>query len=649
MLLLQLIACSDDKGDQGATAGRTASDAPPALASNISGVSVDEANKVGIAGPAAIEGTTNYNRNGSMLIGGPDISSATYEVGGLRAGDRLKYLWLMLGEGREAASGCRVSYALAGAEQWQTVELKPADHLQQVGISGSGLVANSDTSLFIRVATDQGLGIALQELRAEFELSSTQAVGIEIDIPAMEAHNVDIRVPLRALDADGRQAESYVGQADLILTLDDLPMHIPLGFVKGYAEAIFRLSEAGDYLVDFTCELQEPHSSVLHVYKSLLPVYSLEIQQVQPGPLDTTDLGDLPAQATFRIDDSAPLSVTVSGQHLMRDESRKRPLLLDIDGGYEDPEYGYLRTSMELRAAEFDPTQLRDLLATWVYQASAVPVLRLRPVHLRLNGCYQGVFIEAELPDQAWLDAAGMADDAELYVMSGVGGLNPKENLAYFDDLFRRVRQPDAGMQDLQSMLNDVASVFASVKDKDRLETLSPYIDNIALYNYLAAQSMTSATDNWRRNYAVSYYGQEAGLWSMLPLGMDLSFGITEGSNPVASENEFELLNEIDMVGGIDDNIILRTLMSNGDSQRMFRDRLYGLMDSTCSEENMLARLEQFRAMLALDIKADPFALVPYEEYGPQLELISTNIRAHWSYLRAQVVVEGAVDSLAGH
>jgi hypothetical protein len=650
-LLLQqllLVGCTDGQSESSSSDANTASVASVPAAGSSSELVVKEHVIARIPSPVSNTGVSNYSRSGAMLIGGEVPSGVTYEFGMLHAGDRVLRLQLELGEGRKGADACLVSCALSGDSSWQEFNMGPAQAQQVLEFTDAQLGARADCSLFVKVETKSGEGIALRSLQAQFDLSSTEAVSLELKIPALDAVNTNIRIPMRALDLDGRVARRYGGIAEMIVNRDESILHIPVAFVGGFAEIQFQLSEVGEYAVEFRSELSETLRTTLTMYQPNLPVYEIGIQQVRPMYLDSTDLGATPTTATCVIDASAAMPVMLTGNALIREDSPKRSLRLEFPEGWQDDQAGYLRRTVELRASEFDPTQLRDLLAGWLYQQAGAPGLRLRPVHLRINGCYQGVFIEAEYPDAAWMKTRGWEAGAEVYVMHGVGGLNPSENIAYFDDLFHRVAEPDGGMEQLQEFLHSTADIFANVEEHDRLDRMSELVDRDVLYSYFAAQSMVSANDNWRRFYAVINNGAQTGSWSLMATEGSLSFGITEGNNPVVNGYDFTPLNDIDMIGGIDDNIVLRTLFSNTDSQILLRDIINGLLDGVLSEQQVLHRLDELYALMEPDLLADPFTLVLQARYAEQLEYIRENIRQHWAYLRAEANAVN-VDADASH
>lgn len=635
IILLVLFSCADDPLTSNTkVSAKSHASIPPGAASSTE-VVVNEVVDARIPGPTASSGTTNYSRSGSLLIGGDESSGASYEIGLLHAGDKLRRLKLDLGEGRTGTDSCLVSYAMSGDSGWREISMGPEDKPQVIELADADISASYDCSLFVKIETKAGEGIALRGLQAQFDLSSTEAASLEVQIPALDAVNAGIRIPMRALDLEGRVARNYGGIAEMFVNRNESILHIPIAFVGGYSEIQFQLSEPGEYAVEFRSELCETLLKTLTMYEPQLPVYEIGIQQIRPSRLDTTDLGTLPASASVTVDASPVMPVLVTGNPLIREDSPKRSLTLEFPEGWQDEQAGYTRSTVVLRASEFDPTQLRDLLAGWVYQEVGLPGLKLRPVHLRINGCYQGIFIEAEYPDPAWMKSRGLGPAAELYVMQGSGGLNYSENVIYFDELFRRVAKPGGDMLELQELLYKIADIFANVEEDDRLGKMTQLVDRDALFGYFTAQSMVSANDNWRRFYAVLNSGKESGAWSMLATEASLSFGITEGNNPVVNGYDFAPLNDIDMIGGIDDNIMLRTLLSNTDSQILLRDKMNGLLDGSLSEEQVLLRLDELYSMIEPDLLADPFGLVPQARYAEQLDFIRGNIRQHWTYLRA--------------
>ncbi|MCB1220294.1 MAG: CotH kinase family protein [Planctomycetales bacterium] len=599
-----------------------------------------------LAGSFESSGSANYSRSGAMVLGGEESSSVTYEIGRLRNGDQLDKLILDLGRGRQDGSECSLKIALAGADAWQEFPLSALDHPQEVLLSDRGISATNDAAIFLRLECKAGNGVEIRDITAFMVLSSQDAARIEVDVPATDAREVDIRIPMRALDADGRVATGYSGLAEMDVVRDEHVMRIPLAFSEGLTDTTFKLSELGTYDVQFRCDLQEPILTAIDIYDAVLPVYEIKLQQARPIRFDSLDFPALDTFGSITTPQSGTVRAVVNGLPLERSESTHRPLFLQLPEGMQDDGLGYSRKAAELRHAEFDPLQLRDLLAGVVADRAGVEHLRKRAVHLRVNGVYQGVYIDAEVPDTAWMASRGLADDAELYLMQGAGGLNPREDLRFYDDLMMRVRVPQGGMEQLNEKLTEAGRLYIDAPQEERFGGIGAMFDNAKLADYFLLLSFCSANDNYRRDYGVIDPGSGV-LWSMLPTGMSLTFGITGLNNPYADPEGFAPANELDMVGSIEDNIVLRAFLSSNEGQALVYERMKELMAGSLSEDSLTGEADRLWATMKAEMLADP--LVGFDEAAldKQLELLHGNIREHWQFMRSEA--NDMPDDHSGH
>ena len=607
---------------------------------------LDDRLELRLAAPADSQGPANYSRSGSMVLGGPESSSVDYEIGLLKEGDELERLIVDLGNGRQDEQGCRLQVALSGTGDWKEFNLPPADKPRELILKGELPVASGGDAYILRFTCDGGQGIVINEVQAELALASGDATEISLDLPAVDASNVNIRVTMQAYDADRRIASGYFGTANMWVERGEMSMQVPIAFQHGYADTTFNLATEGEYDVRFECEFAEPLQQTMQISDCLLPVYEIVIQQPKQTPFSTLDFPALETYGSLNTPDGAVTRVAVQGLALEHDSAQNRSLQLEFSEGWLDQEYGYTRQAATLSHSAFDETQMRDLLAGWIMQEAGVPAPKRRAIHLRVNGVFQGVYVDREVADAAWLGNRGFGDDAELYVMKSFGGLNPRESAEQLDDLFARVNQPDGGMEELHHLINDCARVFTEVGENERYAQMEPLVDRGELLDYFLALSMCSANDNYRSSYAVLDPGDDSG-WSLMATDMSLTFGITGLNNPIVSGEEFAAINDMDMIGSIEDNIVLRSLLSSPHSQQVLADRLFELLDGRLNEENTIGRLEELESSMRAELlKQDPAGLSA-DELDSLLESIRENIRIHWQYMRDEV--HGAGGGHEGH
>ncbi|MCB1218611.1 CotH kinase family protein [bacterium] len=611
----------------------------------------DELLDIRLASPFDNSGSSNYSQSGDMLLGGEEASSISYEIGRLRNGDQLEKLTLDLRPGRQPGSACRLRIASTGSEVWKDFDLKALDHPQEVILVDQGIGATNEGSFILRFECAPGNGIAIGDISAALVLSSQPAQRIEIDLPQQDIRDVNIRIPMRALDVDGRIASSYGGTAQMLVTSGELTMKVPLAFSEGLSDCSFSLSTPGDYDVQFICELQEPVLAVLNIRECGLPVYELQVQQALRDQLSSLDLPAMESFGSLTTADAGTVRASVSGLPLDVPDTPWRPLRLDFPDGLPDPGFSAPRRAAELRRCGLDPLMLREPLAAWLAEGCSVEHMRVRPVHLRINGVYQGVYIDAEVPDGTWLDSRSYPGDSELYVMTGNAGLNPREDISFYDGLYQRVRQPEGGMQALSDKLRQAGSLYVDHEDFERFGLMSEDFDNGRLVDCFLLYSLCSAQENYRSHYALLDPGNGGG-WSLLPTDMALSLGINRSVNPVLQGAAFSTMDEMDMIGSIDDNILLRTVLSSVEGQQLLYDRMLDLMEGALSAEQTLAELERLWAAQRAELLADPRMEYTAEELEAQVEMLRGNIRTHWAYLLDQPrsgAGHSDEDSHAGH
>lgn len=639
-------ACPNQQQEPGSKSPTGTIEAPPASSLQHDSVLTESYVDLGLASPADSAGQVSYSRSGVMLLGGDDPSHVMYGIGMLRAGDVVERVLVDVGEGRLDESAVSFRVGISGSEAWRSQDLSAAGRSREIQLGGSEFTASGDATFFLRFDCAAGQGISINDVIVELKLGSGEAVGITALVPRRDIVDHDIRVPMVARDADGRVAESYGGIATLWVTRGEAVLQIPVAFFDGLADASFMLSETGSFDIQFVNELQEPLVTTLETYETALPVYELTVQQPRPSEFSSADFPLMETHCSLAVDSGEVLPAVVTGHPSEYTDEPGNMLSLELPGGIAIDSAGYAINAMQLRRSELDPTQMRELLAGHVFSESGVPSLSSQAVHLRINGVFQGVYIASEVLDNTWLTANGYPEQAEAYVMEGVGGLNPRAGTEYFDGLFSRVRQPGAGMEELRSMLEEIGRVFAEVKEEGRYEEMGELVDRESLLNYFLALSLTSANDNYRRYYALIDNGAEPGEWEMMATNLSMTFGITGLNNPLADGADFQPINDMDMIGSIGENIILRTLLSSPESQELLLDRMLFLMEGELSADRVVGELDRNWSLAKPDMLADPALGMDEAGLEQQLELIRLNVREHWQYLMDQIEDP---DAHAGH
>lgn len=193
---------------------------------------------------------------------------------------------------------------------------------------------------------------------------------------------------------------------------------------------------------------------------------------------------------------------------------------------------GYSR-KINLRAEYNDPSFVRTLLShEAVRRFTTLPVSRVEPIELEINGQYFGLMVRVERLGADFLLFNGRAltslyeadPNRELFA-SGGGSLIPLPE----DVVYRMAYQKKVGTPfDYTDLISLIEALAEAYETGDR-GVVREHFQLPGLLDYLAVMGLIQNLDHVRKNYYLSPQPEPDGrlAWEMYPWDLDLTFGCT--------------------------------------------------------------------------------------------------------------------------
>lgn len=260
---------------------------------------------------------------------------------------------------------------------------------------------------------------------------------------------------------------------------------------------------------------------------SKLPLYSLTLE-----PADLEALLELPGRERFpatlaRVSEGRPevigaVEVNVRGSAWTRSWPKRSWTLryLDPPAGPRAPR------GVILRSTHNDATMLRETLSHELYRRAGVPCPRARLARVHLNGEFYGLLTEIELPDESFLERAGLGG-AALYKAQVTrtveewcdGRSYPLAS--WYEAAWGKQTRRHESSRELQRFIEgymgaapeELAAFFARELEVER------YLD------YLAVSALLGHWDNATKNYYWCRDVEGSGKWQVIPWDLDMTWG----------------------------------------------------------------------------------------------------------------------------
>jgi len=291
-----------------------------------------------------------------------------------------------------------------------------------------------------------------------------------------------------------------------------------------------------------------------------LPVWELTILSEHLGELEDEPKEEVPCELTVQGVEYEDCEVRYRGATSLYYPKKSFRIRFPEDA----PHPGFSR-KINLRAEYNDPTFMRNHLSYEVFrQLTAIATPRSRYVRLRLNGEYQGLYLDVERIGGKFLRVRGRdreeplyeADPAsESYLLGGASFI-PLPDDVHYGEAYDKKTDEESGHEELHMLLQATVwydyldSVDAPSNSTRRIRT---EVNWDLLVDYLAVMALIQNHEHVKKNYYFSRqsFGQSEPRWEFYPWDLDLTFGCL-----FDSEGQSTMCTELTHTGAMDRGVI---------------------------------------------------------------------------------------------
>jgi len=195
----------------------------------------------------------------------------------------------------------------------------------------------------------------------------------------------------------------------------------------------------------------------------------------------------------------------------------KKSLKITFD--HDSPFEGH--HSLNLNSGWRDPAFVREPLAYHIYEVCGAPAPRSRMVRLDVNGRFNGLYVEVEQPDKAFLTRVGF-EGASIYKASSRGRDADERDLGNEDaysGAYKKETQKTKGYGELQEFCHGLDTAT------DKLDYITRHVDLDRYVNYLAGTALIQHWDGFNKNHFLVHDTRGSQKWIVVPWDLDRTFG----------------------------------------------------------------------------------------------------------------------------
>jgi spore coat protein H len=275
----------------------------------------------------------------------------------------------------------------------------------------------------------------------------------------------------------------------------------------------------------------------------------------------------------------------------------KKPLKIFFEKGKEFEGNHCLNLNSGWR----DPALFREVLAYQVYAACGVPASKARLVRVHLNGHFQGLYVDVEQPDKAFLERFHLKG-ASIYKASSRQnqaderdhGVESRYHIHYEKQTRKSEDYGELARfcGELAAATNNIAAFFQRNVD------VGEYI------NYLAVTVLIQHWDGFNKNHFLVCDSGGSGKWIVVPWDLDRTFG--DHWNWSFDEAELPTLLGTQPLRGVTGwNRLQDRFFREPTLKARFLDRLDELLKTEFTEEKLFPLVDRLAADIGPEVVAD--------------------------------------------
>jgi spore coat protein H len=353
-----------------------------------------------------------------------------------------------------------------------------------------------------------------------------------------------------------------------------------------------------------------------------LPQYKLFI-----NPVDLKEL-----KRDIWIDEPLPAKLTIDGKKLEVDLAYRGSHIRDFPKkSYQiyffKPKKYRGSKEVHLNAEYKDPSMIRNKLSFDFFAEIGTLAPMARHVFLTLNGRAEGVYLELESVDDAFLTRRGLPDGSIYYAIDG------DANFSLMSDLVKATKK--SLKQGYEKKLGTAPNDYYLEKliytintlPRNEFEREIPKYVNLEKYlRWMAGIIFTSNYDGFVHNYAL-YRNGDSGLFEMIPWDYDATWGRDVNGKMM----------EADYVPITGFNTLSARILDIELFRKQYQKLLVDIMNHQFTVEYMVPRAQSLLQSIRPYILKDPYKSQTIDGFDQELDIISNYITERRNYLQSKL------------
>lgn len=585
---------------------------------------------------ACYRGGEAYGTTGPLRLHGESSPAfGVFCAGRLLPGDTVTRIAVRTTKLMDKPLSFQVALADFGSNGWYLTAPVADDSRQEVEIPWKGSMLSPSGWVYVAVYSDGG-SLKLEHLQLQLELTNGPAASFEWDIPPADVKGFPITFPARAVDCNGRLDVAFDAGWSLWANGPGGNCEVGASFKEGLSSPCMVFDEVGKYEVGFRCPAlgMELEPAVLKIYETRLPIYSINFGPKTQASLKADPLGEDYREVGLSIDGGTqfPAEMRYRGQWIRQRD--KKSIKLKLTGGeeYLDSELGYGRNVFNLISMYGEVSLLREKLSYDLLAEAGVPSPRAKFIHLRVNGVYQGVYMDVENPRRSWLRQMGIDDGGPLYKASLNAGLSVMDSPGDYSGPFEKKLRGGEPYDDLAMICRKLADIEKS-SPENALEMLGEIFDLPELTRYLAVMRVIAAGDNWNHNHYLYFDEFGSGKWMVFPWDLDGSWGLFNALGPDPDGSGPQIVANAPLEQEAFQSSLTRIYFNSPALMELYWEDVGWVLENQFTEKRMNHQINGLVELIRGDALADTRKQVTNEQWLAQVEKLRTFVRERRGFL----------------
>ena len=255
-----------------------------------------------------------------------------------------------------------------------------------------------------------------------------------------------------------------------------------------------------------------------------------------------------------------------------------------------------------------DPSYMREYLHYEMVREMGMEVSETAFCNVYINGELYGFYLAVEALDESFVETT-YGENGNLYKMEEGASLVYKEDENYtYSDLKSGPDKDLTSFKEFVKNLNDVQS-----GEKGNIES---FLDVDSALIYIAANTVLCNYDSYNNSMKHNYYlyENEAGIFSVIPWDMNMSFGGRESNTDVGIDTPL-------VSGTMEDSPLISKLLAVDE----YKEKYYGYIKEMMAWlEKLEDRVAELKAQIKPYVESDPSAFYTIEEFERATTLQTT-------------------------